>query len=98
MPVATWTLVHMEAINFGRLILVTGGSIFSGLSVFGWCQVIFGHRLKALGFTVLLEGVMLLSTTMWLSVCALLLLVTVNSVFAAVALTRDNVQKGLANG
>jgi hypothetical protein len=45
---------------------------------------------KAIGFAILVEGVMLASHTEWLSLTALFLLVLLNAISCALALTQDD--------
>lgn len=63
-------------------IISIAGLIYSIPSVVSWAQSWTGTRSKAIGFTVMLEGLMVLSGEMWLSVVALLLLGGVNAMIA----------------
>jgi hypothetical protein len=60
------------------LLLVLGGLVFSAKTVFQWGQLAFQHGGKALGFTVLMEGVMTMSHTPWLALAALGYLTAIN--------------------
>lgn len=93
-PVASWQLAHHE-IDAARDLwaqlpawLVLGGLLFSALTVFGWARSAFGSPAKALGFVVLLEGVLVASSTSWLGAGALGLLVAINATATGVRLSR----------
>jgi hypothetical protein len=66
--------------------LVAGGLVYSAFSVFGWARQAFNHRLKALGFVVLLEGTLTFCSVVWLSLAGLAILMVLNGVTAAVTL------------
>lgn len=80
-PVASYWLAHHE-ISRGYVVwaLVAGGLLFSAMTVTRWAASAFGSMTKAVGFTVLLEGVLIYSNTAWLSVAALAYLVFINAV------------------
>ena len=59
------------------------GVVFSLLTVYQWGTRIFGHRLKAVAFAVLLEGAMVTSESPWAAGAVLGLLVAVNAVALA---------------
>lgn len=69
----TWPLV----------VISLAGLIYSIPSVVTWAQSWTGSKAKAIGFTVMLEGLMVGSGEMWLSVISLLLLGGVNAMIAA---------------
>jgi hypothetical protein len=83
-PVASYQLAHHEVTRALPLWaqlpawLVAGGLLFSALTVYQWGRLAFGSPYKALGFAVLLEGVLVASTTPWLSLGALGYLVAIN--------------------
>ena len=86
-PVATWSLVHFEVSKIPALwLLVAGGLLYSALTVFQWGVSAFGNAFKAVGFCVLLEGILTFSHTFSLSVAGLTVLVFINAVSAACAL------------
>jgi hypothetical protein len=86
-PVATWTIVHLEVAAMPALwLLVGGGLLYSALTVFQWGQAAFGNAFKASGFCVLLEGILTFGHTRALSLAALAVLVFINAVSAACAL------------
>lgn len=83
-PVASYVVGHQEVpLETGwmrpALLLVLGGLAYSAKTVWQWCRLAFGCPWKATGFTVLVEGVMSLSHTPWLALCALALLVAINA-------------------
>lgn len=91
-PVATYVLSHHEITTaplYAQLSvwLVLGGLLFSALTVYGWGRMCFGSGAKALGFVVLLEGVLTCSSTAWLSVGALVYLVAINATATGVRLS-----------
>lgn len=69
--------------------MIGGGALFSSLTVINWGERILGNIFKAVGFAVLVEGVMLTATSQWLSTTALGLLIVINATSCAVALARD---------
>jgi hypothetical protein len=80
-PIATYILAHGElAAEPRKAALVAGGLLFSATSVFGFGREAFRSVLKALGFVVLIEGVMIWSSTEPLSLAALGLLVLINAI------------------
>jgi len=85
-PVASYQLAHHEVVPGAALYaqpaawMVLGALCFSALTVYGWAKMAFGSGVKALGFVVLLEGVLVASQTPWLALGALGYLVAVNGV------------------
>ena len=84
-PLATYWVSHNELGAEGPLYLrmltyaiVAGGLLYSARTVFAWGQLAFHVKAKAIGFVVLIEGVMTLSHTHWLSVMALVYLIAIN--------------------
>jgi len=88
-PVAAWSMIHLEEMEWWHIFLIAGASVFSALTVVDWGTIVFRRLTKALGFAVLVEGVMLGSQLTWLSILALCLLVVINGVNSAVNLVRD---------
>lgn len=94
------TLAHSQlpsawdAGNFGLmailLAVVLGCAVFSALTVFKFGCAAFGDKRKALGFTLALEGVMLVSTGAT-STAALIVLITINALAngSVIALARE---------
>lgn len=97
-PVSTFALLHgeigsvLEIRDWSdldmRLLIVVGGLAYSALTVYRWGSLAFGSPAKALGFTVLLEGIMTLSRQPWLSAIALGYLCLINAVATGVTLAR----------
>ena len=86
-PVATWSLVHYEVSDVPALwLLVSGGLLYSALTVYGWGLAAFGNKAKAAGFCLLLEGILTFAHIRALSLTALAVLVFINAVSAACAL------------
>jgi hypothetical protein len=89
-PLATYVLVHQECDQRPILwCLVTGGLIYSAITVWDWACVAFRNPWKSLGFVVLLEGVMTFSETLWLSLMCLILLMAINAISAGCQLALD---------
>jgi hypothetical protein len=85
-PLASFWLSHRE-LDHGRPVylqltayIVAGGLLYSAKTVYAWGKLAFHTGAKALGFVVLLEGVMILSHTPWLTMMALAYLVVINGV------------------
>ena len=91
-PLAVYMLVHFELSFTGnwllqpKLFLVLGGLIYSAKTVVQWGKMAFRDTAKAIGFVALIEGVLVMSSTPWLSICALVLLVAVNAIATGVTL------------
>lgn len=91
-PVAGYWLAHHEIDRAAPLYaqtsvwLVLGGLLYSCTSVYAWGRLAFGSAIKALGFCVLLEGVLVASSTTWLGVAALIYLAAINAVVAGTRL------------
>ena len=89
-PVASYTVCHQECAAEPQLwVLVVAGLCYSAFTVFQWAKIAFKHPAKALGFVVLMEGVIMFSHTTWLSVTALGFLVTINGIATATNLISD---------
>jgi hypothetical protein len=91
-PLACFILAHHEhaawSAQGGRALgLVGGGLVYSATTVYGWAKQAFVSAFKASGFVVLVEGVMITSTTAWLSIAALVYLVVINGVATGVTLS-----------
>ncbi len=86
-PVATFTLVHHDVKDNQLLwVLIVGGLLYSAISVFRWAKTAFRMTAKAVGFVVLLEGVVTFAHTTWLPMAGLFILVAINGISAASAL------------
>jgi len=84
-PVGVYEVGHHELTSWSPLecpkaMIVYAGLLFSALTVLGWSTNMFGNRAKALGFTLLLEGIMMTSSAGWLTAIALTYLVLINAV------------------
>ena len=89
-PVGVYWIAHHEAeFQPWKWGLVTAGLIYSAKTVFDWARIAFKHPAKALGFVVLLEGIMTSSTTLWLQLVCLTILVGINGTSAACQLALD---------
>jgi VIT1/CCC1 family predicted Fe2+/Mn2+ transporter len=88
-PLASYTIIHVEVKARPELWVLVGACLlFSAFSVFGWARQAFDHTFKALGFVVLLEGVLMFSRVAWLSLSGLVILMVLNGVTAAVTLQK----------
>jgi hypothetical protein len=93
-PVGSYQLAHHEVDAGSSLLwqvpawLVVGGLLFSALTVYRWGRVAFASPTKAVGFCVLLEGVLVFSSTPWLSFGALVYLCAINAVATGCNLSR----------
>ena len=80
-PITTYILAHGEvAADPRKWTLVAGGLLFSATSVFEFGREAFRSILKAFGFVVLVEDVMIWSATEPLSLAALAILVAINAI------------------
>lgn len=84
-PVGVFELGHYELTSWSPLdcpkaVIVYAGLLFSALTVLGWSSDMFGSKLKAIGFTALLEGIMMTADAGWLCGIALCYLVAINAV------------------
>lgn len=101
-PVASFVLAHYEIDPARPLwsqlppLLVVGGLCYSATSVYQWAQLAFGSGFKALGFCILLEGVMTTSGTPWLALAALGYLVAINSIATGCRLALSRASKRVA--
>ena len=93
-PVGAYTICHEELPHQSGwawaflALLVLGGLVFSAKTVWQWAAAAFQDPWKASGFVILLEGIMVLAETPWLSWSALLLLVAVNGIATGVTLSK----------
>jgi hypothetical protein len=83
-PVGVYEVGHYELTSWSPLecpkaVIVYAGLLFSALTVLGWSANMFGSKVKALGFTLLLEGIMMASNAAWLTAIALTYLVLINA-------------------
>lgn len=82
-PLASYIIAHIELQgnyqNYKSAMLV-GALLFSAPTVYQWFKEVFNSAVKAFGLVVLLEGVMCFSSTVWLGLSALLLLMVINGI------------------
>lgn len=78
---AAFVIVHVEHPELWSLksLFVAGALAFSAKSVFQWTSKAFQDTAKALGWTILVEGCMLISDTSWLNYLMLGLLIGINA-------------------
>lgn len=95
-PVAVWVVAHRELAlgvplwrQFGSL-LVVGGLVYSATNVYTWGRLAFRSPVKAAGFVVLLEGVLVASKTPWLSIAALVVLAGINAIATGATLSTED--------
>jgi hypothetical protein len=84
-PVGVFELGHYELTSWSpvdcpKAAIVYAGLLFSALTVLGWSTNMFGSKVKAIGFTALLEGIMMTADAGWLAAIALGNLVAINAV------------------
>ncbi len=85
-PLASFILAHYEIDRAAPFTwqpaapIVLGGLVYSAKTVFAWGRLAFRSTAKAFGFVVLLEGVMVVSKTQWLSFAALAYLIAINGI------------------
>ena len=92
-PCASYQLSRHECGTYPWLwILVAGGFLFSSFTVFDWAKTAFGHSVKAFGFVILTEGVLVLCHTEWLSIGGLIILAALNATATASNLLRDRTE------
>jgi hypothetical protein len=93
-PVGAYVICHNELSSAegwrwtALLLLVLGGLLFSAKTVWQWAAAAFQDAWKASGFVVLLEGIMVLAETTWLSWGALGLLIAINGIASGVTLSK----------
>lgn len=87
-PVAVWMFVHYE-LNQDRLWMqpkvyfVAAGLVFSLITVFAIARDAFQNVPKAMGFAILVEGAMTMSSNLYLSLAGLAILITINGLSTA---------------
>jgi hypothetical protein len=90
-PLAVYVVAHGESGEFAgherAWALVGGGLVYSATTVYQWAKLAFTSAFKSVGFCVLLEGVMVTSTTHWLALAALGYLIAINGVATACTLS-----------
>jgi hypothetical protein len=86
---AVWTTGN-HGLALVMVLVVLGCALFSALTVYKFGRAVFSDARKAVGFTVALEGVMLVSHGIT-SVIALIVLIAINAISngSAIAMARD---------
>lgn len=85
-PIASFVVAHYELDRGTPLYLqlasylVLGGLLYSAKTVYEWGSRAFMNAWKAVGFVVLVEGVMVTSSVPWLGYAALAYLVCINGI------------------
>ena len=93
LPVASYVMAHHESKGNPLLwVLVAAALMFSAPTLVDWAKKWCGNTYKAVGFTVLLEGVMVFSSTVWLSYMGLAILVAINATNAWGLAARKNAE------
>ena len=77
LPVASYVIAHSNG-NPWLWLLVVSGLAFSAPTLAEWAYRWCHSRAKAWGFTILLEGVMILGENEWLALTGLALLCIIN--------------------
>lgn len=88
-PLGTYLIAHYEVTAYTdpMALLILGGLMFSLITVYGWGKKAFNDSVtKALGFVVLIEGIMVFSNIAWLSVMCLVYLIAINGIATGVQL------------
>jgi VIT1/CCC1 family predicted Fe2+/Mn2+ transporter len=96
-PLASYVVAHHEidpadpltSHSLVCLFLVLGGLAYSAKTVWQWGRIAFQNAFKALGFVVLLEGVMVTSHILWLSIAALVYLMAINGIATGCTLSLE---------
>jgi hypothetical protein len=81
-PLTTFMIAHYEWKDWWSIysLLVIGGLAFSAKTVFKWGKDAFRDAYKALGFILLIEGVMVFSDIRWINLLSLSILIGINAV------------------
>lgn len=80
LPIASYVLAHSEtARNPWMWPLIAAGLAFSAPTLAEWAERWCKSPIKAWGFTILLEGVMIFASSAWLSLTGLAILVAINA-------------------
>lgn len=80
LPIASYVMAHIESAQNSLLwVLVAAALTFSAPTLAEWAKKWCGGSAKAWGFTILLEGVMVFSHTLWLSYAGLAILIAINA-------------------
>jgi phosphatidylserine synthase len=87
-PFLTWHTAHADLdITKGWLqfqaLFCAAGLLYSSLNVYSWGEIAFRNKMKAFGFVLLMEGIMVSSKTLWVSLLVLGYLMIINAVATA---------------
>lgn len=90
LPIASYWIAHNELLvvdawtyaEWVKAILVLAALAYSAPTLAAWACNWTHCKIKAWGFTILLEGVMIASSTDWLAFSALAILATINAAIA----------------
>lgn len=77
-PVATFCMAHFQTGWIGHA-LVLAGLVFSAPTVYEWGVAAFKSKVKAVGFVILMEGIMVLASVPYLPFVCLAYLVGINA-------------------
>lgn len=88
-PAGVFRTVHWD-LHTNQLLwlVVIGGLAVSAKTVYEWSVEAFRCRVKAIGFVLVLETMMVMTPSVWLGCSFLALLILVNGISASVALTK----------
>jgi hypothetical protein len=92
-PVGIFSVAHYEAgirswHEMVMLVICLGGLLFSAKTVVQWAHEAFDDRIKAVGFVVILEGIMTLSHLEYLTYGALCILTIINAVATGITVNK----------
>jgi hypothetical protein len=94
-PLASYVVAHYEIDHEVALyqqiatLIVLGGLAYSAKTVYTWGKLAFRAPVKAAGFVVLVEGVMVFAHTQWLAIAALAYLMAINGLATGCNLSLD---------
>ena len=97
-PFAVYVTAHNSVQAQPSLwLLVVAGLIYSATTVFKWGTVAFTSKVKAVGFVVLLEGILTFSPEHGLAIAALATLMVINAIATASNLVANRRQSRKGN-
>ena len=83
-PLAVYMTAHYSVQDNAYLwALVVAGLVYSATTVYKWGVIAFSSPVKAVGFVVLLEGILTFSPEHFLSITALVTLMAINAIATA---------------
>ena len=98
-PIGIFSVAHLEVDwqaslwEQPKMLLVLFGLLYSAKTVYQWGHQAFDDKAKAVGFVVLLEGMMVCSSLRWLAAIALVYLSLINGIASGCQLTKKKVAK-----